>query len=106
MLLKQTYLNRTGGKLDEETLNTWLSNGDKWLTAQECLDYGLCDEITDSVELTAKYDNEALGIYKNVPKAFLSTKNNEKPNENPVMDEETKALIERVNNKSKLWNLE
>lgn len=104
--MKQTYINRSGGKLDEETLDTWLSSGDTWLTAQECLDYGLCDEITDAVELSAKYDNSVLGHYKNVPKAFFNAKNQEKPLENPEMDAETKALIERVKNKSKLWDIE
>ncbi len=104
--MKQTYLNRSNGNLDEETLDAWLSSGDTWLTAQECLDYGLCDEISDAVELTAKYDNEVLGYYKNVPKAFFSIKNKENKPQNPVMDEETKALIERVKNKSKLWDVE
>lgn len=103
--MKQTYLNRSNGKLDEETLDTWLSSGDTWLTAQECLEYGLCDEITDSIELTAKYDNGVLGHYKNVPKAFFDVKNEENKPKNLEIDEETKALIERVKNKSKSWNL-
>lgn len=104
--MKQTYINRSGGKLDEETLDTWLSSGDTWLTAQECLDYGLCDEITDAIELSAKYDTEVLGHYKNVPKAFFSAKKEENKPENPIMDTETKALIERIKNKSKLWDIE
>jgi len=29
-----------------------------------------------------------------------------KSDEKPYMDEETRALIERVNNKTKMWNLE
>ena len=107
--MKKTYLDRSNGKLDEETLDLWLSNGDTWLTAQECFDYGLCDEITDEIQLVAKYDTKVLEQYKNVPKAFFNTKNQiEKPenNENPVMDEETRALIARVNNKCKIWSLE
>lgn len=104
--MKQTYLNRSNGKLNEEILDTWLSSGDTWLTAQECFDYGLCDEITDSIELTAKYDNGVLGHYKNVPKAFFDAKNEENKPKNIEMDEETKALIERIKNKSKSWNLE
>ncbi len=102
--MKQTYIKRSNGKLDEETLDTWFASGDKWLTAQECLQYGLCDEITDEIQISAKYDNEVLGNYTNVPKAFFNAKNEEKPLESPVMDEETKALIERINNKTNLWN--
>lgn len=102
--MKQTYIKRSNGKLDEETLDTWFSSGDKWLTAQECLQYGLCDEITDEIQISAKYDNEVLGNYTNVPKAFLNAENEEKPLQKPVMDEETKVLIERINNKTNLWN--
>lgn len=107
--MKQTYITRSNGKLDEETLEEWLSSGDTWLTAQECLLYGLCDEVTEDVEISAKYDSEVLGHYKNVPKAFFNGKNQEDETEikeKPVMDEETKALIIRINNKTKLWNLE
>ena len=107
--MKQVYLDRSNGKLDEETLNTWLSNGDTWLSAQECFDYGLCDEITDEIQLVAKYDTKVLEQYKNVPKAFFNAKNKTKmpkSDEKPYMDEETRALIERVNNKTKMWNLE
>lgn len=107
--MKQVYLDRANGKLDEETLDTWLSSGDTWLSAQECFDYGLCDEITDEIQLVAKYDTKVLEQYKNVPKAFFNAKNQikePKTDEKPYMDEETKALIERVNNKTKIWNLE
>ena len=93
--MKQVYLDR--------------SNGDTWLSAQECFDYGLCDEITDEIQLVAKYDTKVLEQYKNVPKAFFNAKNKTKmpkSDEKPYMDEETRALIERVNNKTKMWNLE
>lgn len=41
---KQAYLEKSNGKLTEEKL-TELLNGESWLTANECLEYGLCDEI-------------------------------------------------------------
>jgi len=41
---RQAYLEKSGGKITEEKLIEILDN-ETWLTAQECLDYGLCDEI-------------------------------------------------------------
>ncbi|WWU66128.1 Clp protease ClpP [Clostridium baratii] len=106
--MKQTYINRSNGKLDESILEMWLSDGDTWLSAQECLDCGLCDEVTEEIEISAKYDSKALGNYKNIPKAFLNAQNikkDDKKEENIKMGAETKALIERINNKSNEWNL-
>ena len=52
---KTIYLEKAGGKLDYETL-TELMNNESYLTAAECLQYGLCDEIIDN----AKLDNNLL----------------------------------------------
>lgn len=105
--IKQAYLDRSNGKLDAETLDGWLNSGDTWLTAQEAFDYGLCDEIAGAKQLTAKYDAKILNNYKNVPKdlkeSFFIAKNNE--NSQPVMDEETKTLIDRIKSKTQEWNL-
>lgn len=42
---RQAYLDKAAGKLDETKLIELL-DAESWLTAQECLDYGLCDEIS------------------------------------------------------------
>ncbi len=39
-----SYLAKAGDKLSEETLNQLLDN-QTWLNAEQCLQYGLCDEI-------------------------------------------------------------
>lgn len=39
-----SYLTKAGDKLSEETLNQLLDN-QTWLNAEQCLQYGLCDEI-------------------------------------------------------------
>lgn len=39
-----SYLTKAGDKLNEETLNQLLDN-QTWLNAEQCLQYGLCDEI-------------------------------------------------------------
>lgn len=43
---RQIYLKRSGGKITLEKL-TELLDAETILTAQECLDYGLCDEIAE-----------------------------------------------------------
>ena len=43
---RQLYLARSGGKITEKTL-TELLDAETILTAQECLEYGFCDEIAD-----------------------------------------------------------
>lgn len=102
--LRQAYLNKAGDNLDEETLIT-LMNNETWLTAQECLQYGLCDEIIDEKQIAAKYDNGVLDNYRNVPKAFFNVQNLN-DGQNNIKDEEIETLIARVNNTLKYSNLE
>lgn len=93
--LREVYIDRSNGKLDEETITSLLDN-ETWLTAQECYDYGLCDEIVASTQIAAKYESEALKNYKNVPKAFFNVQK-QKTEDLPVMDEATRLMIERIN---------
>lgn len=55
--LRATYVKRTG-KSDDEIAA--LLSKDTWLTAQECLDLGLCDEVTPELKIVAGYDVENL----------------------------------------------
>lgn len=49
---RQAYLEKSGGKLTEEKLIEILDN-ETWLTAEQCFEYGLCDEvIAEEVDLT------------------------------------------------------
>lgn len=41
---RQAYLEKSNGKLTEEKLIELLE-GESWLTANDCLEYGLCDEV-------------------------------------------------------------
>lgn len=67
----QYYLNRAGDKLDEETLNEMLEE-DTWLTAEQCLELGLCDEIKQANQAVAyAFDDKFAKQYKNVPKQLL-----------------------------------
>lgn len=71
--IRETYLNKAGDKLDEETLINLLNN-ESWLTAQECFNYGLCDFVDDEKSLSAKVDDKILEKYKNTPKQFLKAR--------------------------------
>lgn len=68
--IKQTYLDKAGDKLDEETLTTLMDN-ETWLTAQECYYYGLCDQVGDDKNIAAKFDLNTLGNYKNTPLNYV-----------------------------------
>lgn len=42
----ETYLERSGGRLDEETLGILLDK-ETWLNARQCIEYGLADKIAN-----------------------------------------------------------
>lgn len=44
------YLEKSEGKIDEDTLISLL-NAESYLTAEECFNYGFCDEVVDYVSL-------------------------------------------------------
>lgn len=70
----QYYLKRAGEKLNESTLNEMLDE-EKWLTAEQCLEYGFCDEIKQSSQAVAYAFGEKFAkLYKNVPKQLLEDK--------------------------------
>jgi len=95
--IKQAYLNKAGDKLDEETI-TQLMDDETWLTAQECLDYGLCDEVVGAKQIAAKFDKSLLKNYKNVPDVFSERRSEEQHIETPegtirqIIKEELAAL--------------
>jgi len=53
--IRTAYMNKTGDKMDEETLASLL-NAETWLPASKCLELGLCDEISISEEAQAEAD--------------------------------------------------
>jgi len=83
------YLNKAGEKLTEEKLIELLDD-ETWLTAQECLEYGLCDEVLAEKQIAASISPEVLGVYKNVPE------NVKKLLLNPVDSQKEAEMKERV----------
>ena len=62
--IKATYMERFNqgeDKLQE------LLDAETWLTADECLEYGLCDEVTGEKQIAASLNSEVLSKYRNVP---------------------------------------
>lgn len=64
--LKTVYLNKSNGKLTLEKV-TELMDNETWLTAEECIEYGLCDKVIGLNNMVAKLDDGILNKYKNVP---------------------------------------
>lgn len=101
--IRQAYLNKAGDKLDEDTIIDLMDN-ETWLTAQECLDYGLCDEVINEKQIAAKFDTSLLKNFKNVPDIFsfkdMKVKEEEKDEEieensqNKLEEEKAKLLLE------------
>lgn len=65
--IKATYMERF--KESEDKLQELL-DAETWLTADECLEYGLCDEITEEKQIAASLNSEVLSNYRNVPESL------------------------------------
>jgi len=86
------YLNKTGEKLTEDKL-VELLDAETWLTGQECVDYGLCDELLEEKKIAASVSTEMLKNYKNVPDA-LKGKNLDGAADKLSEEERTKMIQE------------
>lgn len=88
--VKQAYLNKVGDKTDEETI-TDLMDQESWLTARECLNYGLCDEVIGSKQIAAKFDPAMLKNFKNAPATLFPgsvNRDTEDPGDDLVEEQE------------------
>ncbi|MDQ0228418.1 ATP-dependent Clp endopeptidase proteolytic subunit ClpP [Metabacillus niabensis] len=63
----QTYLDRAGDKLTEETLQELL-DAETWLSADEAFSYGLCDVVLAENQAVASISEDLFKNYKNIPK--------------------------------------
>lgn len=72
-----TYEGRSALTHDEVVA---LLEAETWLTAQDCLDRGLCDEVEEVKEIVACWDSVALARYRNTP-ASVAAQNTQAPTE-------------------------
>lgn len=99
----EAYLSKTGDKLSRDKLVELLDN-ETWLTAQECFDYGLCDQVVGAKEIAASVDVELLGRFKNVPESLKNALKT--PGNSLIPDEERqKLLAESKENLEKITNI-
>lgn len=95
----QHYLTRAGDKLDEDKLKQLL-DAETWLSADEAMEYGLCDEIISANNAAACLDEKWMKEYKNVPQQLVNTQANISPNEmleRQKIAEEAKANADYIN---------
>ncbi|MGG1608665.1 head maturation protease, ClpP-related [Bacillus wiedmannii] len=95
----QHYLTRAGDKLDEDLLKQLL-DAETWLSADEAMEYGLCDEIISANNATACLDEKWVKEYKNIPQQLVNTQANISPNEmleRQRIAEEAKANADYIN---------
>jgi len=95
--IEDTYLSKAK-EMKKEKL-TELLDGETWLTAKECMDYGLCDILEDEKAISASInDHEIFNKYKNMPKTFadLVIVKEELPKDQAAQDKLNKIIKQRI----------
>ena len=93
--IRQVYLDKAGDKLDEQILKTLMDN-ETWLTAQECYDYGLCDQVGTDKDINNKFDLNLLNQYKNTPISYIINQAEKRKNKMTIdsLEKEKKLILE------------
>ncbi len=71
--MQESYLSKTNGKLDQETLQKLLDD-ETWLSADDAVAYGFADEVLEENRAAACVSNELFAKYRNVPKNLTAKK--------------------------------
>lgn len=98
--LRQMYLMKAGDKLTEEKVIELMDN-ESWLSAKECVELGLCDEILETNKMVAKLPSKFKGMYNNIPKELLNQMNevnemDKVENKETEVEEKTEETVEPV----------
>ncbi|MFS1513635.1 head maturation protease, ClpP-related [Chengkuizengella sp. SCS-71B] len=80
-----SYLAKAGEKLEKDKLIRML-DAETWLSAKECVEYGLCDVIEQEKNIAASFNRDFFAKYKNTPKNLLEIAN--KTTDSDISDEE------------------
>lgn len=91
--LRQMYLMKAGDKLTEEKVIELMDN-ESWLSAKECVELGLCDEILETNKMVAKLPSKFKGMYNNIPKELLNQMN--EVNEMDKVENKETEVVETV----------
>lgn len=91
--LRQMYLMKAGDKLTEKKIKELMDN-ESWLSAKECIELGLCDEILETNKMVAKLPSKFKGMYNNIPKELLKQMN--EVNEMDKVENKETEVVETV----------
>jgi len=92
------YLDKAGDKLTEDKLIELL-DAETWLTAQDCLAYGLCNEVLEDKQVAACADTQMLETFKNVPEALKATsKSKEDEEARQSIIAKSRETLSQINN--------
>jgi len=78
-----------------------LLNAETWLSADECKEYGFCDEVEEAKQVAACADKSILARYQNTPKELLEPSELE-----PGPDEEVEAKEQELKKRTLALELE
>lgn len=98
--VKQTYLQKAGGKLTDEKLQEML-DAETWLSADEAYAYGLCDVVLEASQVAASISDEWLDRYKNVPELLKNQAEKGDKAEKMGISAEEMALRKQIFEQSK-----
>ena len=105
------YMNKAKNITEEELKD--LINAETWMAADEIKEKFNVTYIEEEKKVAAKLEKDSINKYKNVPESVKELFNSlkepeeeeEKEDDKPTMSEATKSLIDRINSKSKLWEI-
>nr|MDH3153219.1 ATP-dependent Clp protease proteolytic subunit [Bacillus licheniformis] len=96
-----TYLAKAGDKLDDATLRRSLLDEETWLTADEALNYGLIDEVSESKDVATCIDHQVLAHFKHVPGKIvaqsLAGNSAEETSPNEILKQKINMKLELLN---------
>lgn len=85
--IRQSYLSKSNGKVTEEQL-VELMDRESWLSADECLAYGLCDEVVSANKMVASVPTKFNSLFNNIPKQLINTEGGDEVEENKELKDE------------------
>lgn len=90
-----TYLSKSGDKLTEVKIKE-IMDEETWMSADEALSFGLCDEVIVSNRMAASVSESLFESYQHVPKSLMDVE------EEPLANEKRQEMIEEARQNSAL----
>ncbi|ARD57403.1 Clp protease ClpP [Bacillus safensis] len=91
--LVEAYLAKSNGKIERSNLIELL-DAETWLTATECVAYGLADVVEETQTMAACADTKLFAKYQNTPGKFLQPV--DKQDEEPKMTDAERAFRKQL----------